>query len=468
VRIADFFDISVIAVILYFGILWLRERSSRSAIGGILGVAALYACARTFDMYLTSFLFQAGFTALLVALVVVFQMDIRRLFERLASRPLFKLFETTKEVRQTSDVLVDAAFAMASKSIGALIVLKGQEAIDMHIRAGTQLDGLVTKQIITNIFYPRSPGHDGAMLIEGNRIRGFGMYLPLSMKSTRIGTGGTRHSAALGMAERSDAFVIVVSEERGTVSVAYRGALHLADTPEKLHGMLVDFSATVSPDTRRRLKHLVENPGIKILSVVLAASLWMLFARRAESVSRSFEAPIEFRNVPDGWVIEETQPSVVRIALSGRKRMFETAENSLKISLEPDSLFDGVQNETITEDDVVRPAGLAVDKISPASVKIRAYKTTEVQIPVKVLFSGRMPRGMKLVKTKIEPETVRMLVRSASTLPPDSLTTEPVQLADIKNDTVVRARLKIPARMRLIDPAQPEVRVTLTVEKTEK
>jgi len=461
-------DIAIISVFLYFCIEWLKERSSRSALGGILLIAAVYICAHTFDMYLTSFLFQAGFTALIVALVVVFQMDIRRLFERLAARHPFENPLRRKTSPETADVLVQAAFALAEKSIGALIVLKGREALDMHIRAGTPLDGMVSMQIITNIFYPRSPGHDGAMVIEGNRVKGFGVYLPLSVKATRIGTGGTRHAAALGLAERSDALVIVVSEERGTVSVAWQGVLSVVDSPEKLRSRLAEFYAALSPDMRRKLRYVTSNPGTKILSVVLATALWFIFARHAESISRSFEAPIEFRKIPAGWIIEETQPPTARITLSGRERMFKNAENVLKISLTLDSLSEGVQNIAMLEDNVVRPAGLSVDKIAPASVRLRAYQTAEVQAPVKAQFGGRLPPKTRLVKARVEPERVKMLVRRAWGAIPDTIFTMPIGLSDIGQDTAVRVRLKLPAHARCIEPAQPEVRVVIDVEKEGK
>jgi uncharacterized protein (TIGR00159 family) len=469
VRIVDFFDIFIISVVLYFCILWLRERSSRIAFAGITLVAALYVAARTFNMYLTSFLFQAGFAALLVALVVVFQLDIRRAFERLALRNIFQFSRTATPIEQTVGTIVDSMFALAANSVGALVVIKGRESIDMHIRAGTELDGLVSTTLIRNIFSPRAPGHDGAMLVEGNRVKGFGFYLPLSMKSTRIGqTGGTRHAAAMGLAERSDSLVIVVSEERGKVSVAMHGELIRIESPDELRRRLTDFYAAHTPALRTSLRRLTSNPGTKTAAVVLSSALWLLFARQAETVSRGFDVPVEVRDIPSGWIIKSVDPSVVRVTLSGRERAFTDASDNFMVSLRPDTLAEGMQRLTISDQHIVRSEGLSVDNISPAAVKVAAYRTVERRLPVHVTLSGRPTAGRRIARASPQPDSVTVLLAASIEKPPERCTTEPVDLESVTADTVVRVRLRPIQDAQFVNLQQAQVRVSIEFEKRGK
>ena len=112
---------------------------------------------------------------------------------------------------------------MAKKRIGALIVLQGNDPLERHINGGTSLDGLVSEPLLESLFDPHSIGHDGAVIINGNRIAKFGCHLPLSINTSKYGNIGLRHTAALGLAERSDAICVVVSEEKGTISTGLSG-----------------------------------------------------------------------------------------------------------------------------------------------------------------------------------------------------------------------------------------------------
>ena len=185
-----------------------------------------------------------------------------------------------------------------------------------------RVNGQISLPLIYSIFHPASPGHDGAVVLEGPRIERLGVHLPLSKNLAEIGDGGTRHAAALGLSERTDALVIVISEERGTISVAEHGRLTRIQ-PAQLKPLLErrhqPHPPTPEPsDSSWRLRNIVW----KAVSLLLAVVLWLLFARQVETVQRTYIMPIEYRNAPAGYRIKEQGANRVEVTLSGSERAF--------------------------------------------------------------------------------------------------------------------------------------------------
>jgi uncharacterized protein (TIGR00159 family) len=466
VRIADILDILVISVFLYFCILWVRQRSSRSVIVGVSAVAALYVAARVLNMHLTSLLFQVGFTALMVAFVVVFQMDIRRVFERLTARGVFRSDTAALSAANLIDTLVEAAFAMAESRTGALIVVKGREPLDLHVRAGMPLDGFVNLPLLLSIFSTDSPGHDGAVVIEEDRIKAFGVYLPLSTRATRVGTGGTRHAAALGLAERSDALVVVVSEERGVVSIAHQGQLYPLRTPDHLRRALNDFHASNAvSQPAHRFRFITNNLVTKIASVMVAAVLWFSLAYRTQAITRNVEVPVGYRNLPADWEVSEVSPDHVRLTLSGIQRSFDLEHSAMMVRLDLGTLVEGSQTMQIVESSILRPPGLSVKQISPALVTISAHRISRLTLPVHPLTNGVPPKGKKVVKIRTEPETVGVTVRYSMRDSLKAIPTKPIQLSGISSDTSFAAEIVLPKYASLPPESAPGVRVVVDIEK---
>ena len=226
---------------------------------------------------------------------------------------------------------------MAKKRIGALIVLQGNDPLERHINGGTSLDGLVSEPLLESIFDPHSIGHDGAVIINGNRIEMFGCHLPLSINTSKYGNIGLRHTAALGLAERSDALCIVVSEEKGTISLAYQEKLTTIKNAAALHEVLEQFYIRNTPGKKShpRVNWLKENTREKIIALVLACILWVAFGYQREIVRRDFIIPIEYKNVPQNWQIDEPQVTEAKVILQGPQQAFRLLdERSLKLSLD--------------------------------------------------------------------------------------------------------------------------------------
>jgi uncharacterized protein (TIGR00159 family) len=370
-RIGDLLDMLVVAFVVYFALSNLRRETTRPLVVAGAIVLLLHVLARRLEMVLTSLLFQAGLAALLVALVVLFQEEIRRGFERLASWMAPRSRRATAAQPGSVGALVEAVARMAQDRVGALVVLPGREPLDNHMRGGVPLDAIVSFPLVYSLFETSSPGHDGAMVLRGQRVERFGVQLPLSRNVERVLPGGTRHSAALGLAEVSDALVLVVSEERGTISVAQEGRLQVVEAtelPARLHEF---FGRTTSPQPGGRRARWSRNLGAKVASVALAVVLWFAFAYRVERIERSFTVPIELRDVAAEWVVRDIDPASVVVTLSGPERVFELFDPSemiLSVAVDPPRA--GRRWVALEAADLRRPKELSVTDLEPEAVEI--------------------------------------------------------------------------------------------------
>lgn len=217
--------------------LWRMFRSTRAARVVVLSVVLLIALsilAQNYQLTVLEWMIRNGSLAFILALVVVFQPELRR---SLADFGHFKLFNFNRYEAGTLDVLVDAAQMLARKRYGALIALERRIDLEDHAETGVLLDAVVTKELISSIFHPRASLHDGGLILDEDRIRAAGCVFPLSQRELDR-TLGLRHRAAIGLSETSDCLCIVVSEETGQISLAIGGELTKGIAPEQLRERL--------------------------------------------------------------------------------------------------------------------------------------------------------------------------------------------------------------------------------------
>jgi uncharacterized protein (TIGR00159 family) len=465
---ADIVDVIVVSMFAYAVISWVRRARSRFVLLGFATLVALYFVARLLDMYLTLVLFQAGITVALLALVVIFQEEIRRAFERIATSGLLRAGRSSSEnPPDLLDLLVEAASSLARARIGALIVLRGREPLERHTSGGISLDGELSEALLYSIFDPSSAGHDGAVIIEHGRVSRFAVHLPLS---TRVKDGlhfGTRHTAALGLTERSDAFVIVVSEERGVLSAARTGLLDETSASE-LKRRLCEFMAEIQPVRRaspwQRL--FARDLGIKALSVGLAVLAWLLvFGQQSETVARTFDVPLVYRAVPDGWLLDDPDPTHARVTLSGKTRSFELiTPGRLRMSIDASRIQPGTQRVKLTPHALELPSGLTVHEIDPQSATFTASQLVPRELPVRAELTGQLPRTLSLSGTEIVPPRLRLMVRAAVGERVKTLRTEPIDLSEITGNAVFTRGVVVPAGTRLGRGEPTEVQVRVTVD----
>ena len=263
-RLNDAFDIVVVTLMLYFVIKLFRQTRAIHLVKGLVLLGVIYFIVSALDLSTSSYLFSLFFRDIVIILVLLFQNEIRHAIE-VFGRGDFKRFSlfssknsdaTIEELRAAAGYVSKAVSNMSEKRVGALIVFEGKSPLGEIVSTGTSVDSSITVPMIENIFYPKAPLHDGAMVIIDNRIHSAGCILPLTQNELSRDLG-TRHRAAVGISEVSDALVVVVSEETGKVSVAYKSVLERdvsqGELLEKISAFLIsDNGERMSPIARRR------------------------------------------------------------------------------------------------------------------------------------------------------------------------------------------------------------------------
>ena len=238
--ISDILDILIVAYIIYKIIFWIKETRAWVLFKGILVIFALAAVAMLLKLNTILWILSNTISVGIIAVIVVFQPELRKALEQLGKGKFFTAFARSSEetddkaAQRTVDEIVKAAEKMGSVKTGALILIEQKVPLGDFERTGIPVDAIVSSQLLINIFEHNTPLHDGAIIIRGNRVTSATCYLPLSDNLSISKDLGTRHRAALGISESTDSLTVVVSEETGRVSLAAGGSLRRINSPEEL------------------------------------------------------------------------------------------------------------------------------------------------------------------------------------------------------------------------------------------
>jgi diadenylate cyclase len=243
----DVLDVAIVSIMIYELLLLIRgTRAVQMALsGGFL--IGLFFLSRWLHLETVNWLIRNLAGYVVFAIIVLFQADIRRALAHFGRAPFFRYFERLESGDETIEELVVAASSLAARRIGAIIVIERQIGLRNYIEGGIPLDATVTYDLLASVFQPGSPLHDGAVIVQGDRIAAAACFLPLSVNPRLSKDLGTRHRAALGLTEENDAVAIVVSEETGTISLVIGGGIERGVTPERLRSRLNTLLARRRP-----------------------------------------------------------------------------------------------------------------------------------------------------------------------------------------------------------------------------
>ncbi len=231
--LTDTLDILLVTYLIYLAIKFLRQTRAAPLIKGLLFVFGVTLLANLLKMNVTSFIISSLLEFGILALIIIFQPELRALLERVGRGNVTKIstiFTPESEqkaaaMREQAQMIVDAMIDMSRTKTGALVVIEGSTRLGDIIKSGTVIDAAISTELIMNVFYPKSPLHDGALILRGERMVAAGCVLPLTQNVSLSRELGTRHRAAIGMSEAADCLVLVVSEETGKISTAQNGVL---------------------------------------------------------------------------------------------------------------------------------------------------------------------------------------------------------------------------------------------------
>ena len=257
---SDILDILIVTYLIYKVLSLSRSRSSARIIKAVVLLLVLSYLSDVLKLYALNYVISKVIEVGIIALVVVFQPELRRVMERLGGSTLRTIFQTKSKSADsltTVQAAVAACRSMSRQKIGALIVFERENRLDDYFTGGTIINADVSEQLLKNIFFPKAALHDGAVIIRNDRIAAAGCVLPLTEISSLNSDLGTRHRAALGMSEKSDAVVVVVSEETGVISCAIGGNLRRFMTPENLERLLQEELIAEDDSSQRNLGGLL-------------------------------------------------------------------------------------------------------------------------------------------------------------------------------------------------------------------
>jgi len=228
ITVNDLIDIGIIAFMFYKFLMFVKETRAEQLIKGLIIILIVWKVSEWFELRMIHFAIKNLMTLGVVALIIVFQPEMRRALEYIGRNKLMRKSITDlmqEEMDNMLEAIVEAVGDLASTKTGALIALERETGLNEIVQTGVRLDAEVTSELIKNVFFHNAPLHDGAIVIKKNRLQAASCLLPLTMSTSLSNELGTRHRAALGLVERSDAMVIVVSEESGIISLAMDGKL---------------------------------------------------------------------------------------------------------------------------------------------------------------------------------------------------------------------------------------------------
>ena len=456
IRWQDIVDIVLISYILFRLYIVFRGTNVFRVLIGIVILWFFQKIAFSLGLIVTSWSIQ-GFTAVAaIIIIVIFRNEIRSVLQATNFAALLWGFPKAG-IDTPVDTIVDSVFEMAKRGDGALIVIPGKEDINETVHSGMQWDGLVSKEMITSIFWHENPVHDGAAIVQGNRVVQVGAILPLSRRKDLPSYYGTRHRAAAGLAETTDALVVAVSEERNDIMAAKDAQIHRIKRKVDLTELLNDHLGIHPEQPQYKKKEKMEFAMAAIISLFFIAGIWFSFTRGSDTfITR--EASLEFSNRAPGMEILDTSEKSVLLDLSGSETLLNNmGAGQIKVTIDLSEGSIGQNTFSITEKNLSLPPGVVLRNVKPSSVDVTLDKLIKKSLPIQVDWVGKLSDELSISNVRIEPKEV--LVIGGSLILKDIFTiyTEPVPLDTINKSSRMTVKAVLSQPSLRFDPSSKEV-----------
>ena len=468
VRWQDLIDIGINSYILFRLYVLFRGTNVFRVLIGIALLWFFQRVATSLGLIVTSWAIQGITAAAALIIIVIFRNEIRTVLQAKNLKTLLWSLPG-KEEETPLEMIVESTFDLAKKGIGALIVLPGKEDIQEAVHSGIPWQGRLSKEMIGTIFWTGNPVHDGAIIIKEGQVAEVGVILPLSRQKDLPSHFGTRHRAAIGMTENTDALVVVVSEERGDVAVAHKADLRRmnrkADLLEALreHG---DVSAHIwrgSPGGRFELVTTA------IVSLLFITGIWFSFTQGMHRLM-TMEIPIEYMNRNPAMEILDTSFNAVRLDLSGSGALIRSLrpdQVTVRIDLNKGSA--GINTFPITKENILLPPGILLSRVEPPSIDVTLDVPMKKVLPIQVQWMGKLPSSFILAEARLNPERVQLvggtrLLEKIETIYTDAISLENLDLEKKEGGLSVKLILDHPS-LKLGDGFSDKVKVDYVIKK---
>jgi len=374
-RLQDLLDILFLSIVAYHLYLWFRGTKALKALVGLLVLGFVFTIAEIWGLFLTTWVFQIFWQVLIILIIILFQSEIRKVLERVNPLRAFGFRKSTSPEKWIP-VFTKGVFTLAKRKTGALIIIERKDQVKEFITEGQQLNGQPNPELLMSIFQKESPLHDGAALIQDDNIVQVASYLPLSSAEGLPKGWGTRHRAALGLSERCDSLVVVVSEEGGKVLLAREGKLVPVNRFEDLLKLIQE---SITPQKLPEKKwwgkisfFFLNRWPVKVGTLLLVCVMWLLLAGQ-QDFEATINVPVNFVNVPPEMQLVEPDDTHVQIMVRGLRKDASTL-NEKNVSVDMDLAIArlGRRTFTISRDRIELPHDrVDVVSINPPQIKLR-------------------------------------------------------------------------------------------------
>jgi len=439
VKWQDLLDIALNSYILFRLYVLFRGTSAFRVLVGVAIFWIFNKLALSLGLVVTSWVIQGITLVAAVIIVVIFRNEIRSVLQAKNLRSILWGFPQSAE-QAPAEAIADALFEMAHSRTGALLILPGKEDLSEVVHSGIPWQGLVSREMIMTIFWRDNPVHDGAAVVRGRRIDEVGVILPLSHRDDLPSFYGTRHRAALGLAERSDALVLAVSEERGTVSAARNSQMHEVKSKQELLE-IIEKHAGATTAWGRTKRDKLEYGLAAVLSVFLIIGVWSTFTRGVDTVI-SMDIPVEYTNRPADMEILDTSVNAVRLEISGSGTLLRRIQpDQVSVKLDLSKGVPGSNPFPVTPESVSLPPGVLLKDVKPPAVDVTLDTTVKKELSVQVDWVGKLQDPLLIAQVKTDPLKVQVSgpARALSTL--SAVYTEKVSVDQISRSGTLSARL---------------------------
>jgi len=437
----------------------------------IIGIAVLWFFQRlavSMGLIVTSWFIQGITAVAAIVIIVVFRNELRSVLQTKNLKAILWGFP-----RKTSPtplrVVADTVFELARRRIGALLVLPGREDLTDRLQGGVPWEGKLSREMLTSIFWPDNPVHDGAAVIEGDRIQLVGAVLPLSHRDDLPTEYGTRHRAALGLAESTDALVVVVSEERGVVTIAKEGVLAGVPRKQQLEELLQEHLGSDANSEATLKRRRLRVGAAALVSFSFITAIWFSLSRGLDTLT-TIEVPVEYMNRNPGMEIMKASVNSVHLQLAGSGFLVKSIRpDQARVRLDLAQSVAGPNLFTITPEDISLPPGILLKGINPPVVEVTLDILVKKVLPVQVDWVGKLPEAVLLVGARVEPPTVEVIGGQLMLEKIQTVYTEKVAVDGIQGPGETLARIALePASLKLAPGSPDRVTVSYQVKRRKR
>jgi len=463
----DVIDILVVSYFLFRLYVLFRGTYVFRVIAGIGFLWVFQRLATYLGLVVTSWAMQGIIAFAAIIIIIVFRNEIKNVLQAKDVGAILwgvshKPFLTPEEI------ITSSVYALAQKKIGALMVLPAKDDLQEVTRGGIPWNGILSKEMILSAFWPDNPAHDGAAIISGKRISEVGAILPLSRRSDLPSYYGTRHRAALGLSEKTDALVVIVSEETGRVMVAKHGEITEVKDNLALQKALREHSGITTDDQGVRREENFKLGFAAFVLIICVTGIWFTFSRGLETLV-SLEVPIEYQNRDPGMELLDTSLNTVEVHLSGAGALLRSiTSDQVKVRLGLGKAVVGLNTFTITQDNISLPPGVTLKKVEPQVVDVTLDIPINKELPVQIDWIGKLTDNLILASATVEPEIVTVIGGSRILEKITTIYTEKISLDNINKTGRLSVNLALnPASLKVVEASNGKVVITFTVDRRE-